>query len=446
MAAAPGEAGSGQTARAYAAAVLYTLAALAFRLALDPYLAGVQYITFFAAVIAIAYLYGIGPGLVAAILGALASWYFLVPERYSFRIDDPAQGNTLILFFVVACATVVLLGRARGVTRELLATERALGRSEQRYRDMFEQVNDIVFTADLDQNITDCNQAAARAVGAPREALIGRNIAEFVSPEGYEETSRRLREKLERGGNTQYDIEVRSRTGRQLHWEINSGLAADADGRVIGLFAIGRDVTERRAAEQRQQLLVNELNHRVKNTLAIVQALAQQSFKGAGLPPAMREAFEGRLSALSAAHNLLTDQHWQAASIRQIVRDGASFPGAGEDRVTMEGPDLLLPPQTAVGLALAVHELTTNAVKYGALSVAEGRVAITWRTEGERLNLVWEEQGGPPVEPPRRSGFGTRLIERALAAELGGRAVLSFRPEGVRCEVDAPLPHLPEAG
>jgi PAS domain S-box-containing protein len=209
---------------------------------------------------------------------------------------------------------------------------------------------------------------------------------------------------------------------------------------------VGR-VFERKRTEEHQRLLINELNHRVKNTLAVVQGVAAQTFRGDAAKASAREAFDLRLAALAAAHDVLTEENWQAASLHQVIERTGLGCGADKQRVTVEGPDLRLRPRMAVSLAMALHELCTNAVKYGALSNESGTVAISWRVEGSegdrRLILDWREQGGPPVSPPARRGFGSRMIERALASELGGSAVLHFLPSGLLCTIDAPLP-LPE--
>jgi two-component sensor histidine kinase len=205
------------------------------------------------------------------------------------------------------------------------------------------------------------------------------------------------------------------------------------------------DITARKAAEERQRLLLNELNHRVKNTLAIVQGLAQQSFRRQGDPQRARAAFEARLTALAAAHNLLTRNSWEPAFIAEVVEASLTAAlGSDVERVDFAGPELKVPPQTAVSIALALHELSTNAIKYGALSEPGGTVRIRWETrfEGEqaRFSLVWTERGGPPVRPPEARGFGSRMIEHGLAADLGGQAQLNFEPEGVVYTIDAPLP------
>jgi PAS domain S-box-containing protein len=211
---------------------------------------------------------------------------------------------------------------------------------------------------------------------------------------------------------------------------------------------VGR-VIERKRTETHQRLLVNELNHRVKNTLAIVQSIAVQTLKGEDVPPSVRRSFESRLAALAAAHDLLTTENWVTASLRQVILKAGLGCGAGTGRLSADGPDVRLQPKTAVSVAMAIHELCTNAVKYGALSSEAGTAEVRWTIaggeEGRRLTLVWREQGGPPVVPPAQRGFGTRLIERGLAADLGGTARIDFRPEGVVCTVEAPLPEPEEA-
>ena len=213
-------------------------------------------------------------------------------------------------------------------------------------------------------------------------------------------------------------------------------------GEVQGIFIQGYDATEEVHAEDHQRLLINELNHRVKNTLAIVQGLAQQSFRTVECQPSM-DTFSARLAALASAHNLLTERHWESADIGTIVRRAlAATVGTDEDRVNCAGPKLAIDPQAAVALAMVVHELSTNAIKYGALSQEAGKVEIEWSAaivdEGTDVTFLWRESGGPPVEQPQSKGFGSRLIKRGFGV-TNGSAKLEYLPEGFECRIEAVL-------
>jgi PAS domain S-box-containing protein len=216
----------------------------------------------------------------------------------------------------------------------------------------------------------------------------------------------------------------------------------DESGAVTGVLVQGYDVTEEVEAGERQTLLINELNHRVKNTLAIVQGLAMQSFRQVANSEQARSVFDARLTALAGAHNLLTEQNWSSASLIETIRTSiAATAGASADRVAVSGPDMVLDPQAAVSLAMIIHELTTNAIKYGALSNADGKVSIDWDVTPEAdLRMVWAEQGGPPVSPPSSKGFGTRLIERGIASDRQSGVAIHFLPEGIRCEIGMKAP------
>ncbi|MBY0299946.1 MAG: PAS domain S-box protein [Methylobacterium sp.] len=217
----------------------------------------------------------------------------------------------------------------------------------------------------------------------------------------------------------------------------------DTIGRPRRVIGIHQDVTERRRAEDHLRLLIHELNHRVKNTLATVQSIAMQSLRRLRGQEAesARGAFVERLIALARAHDVLTRESWEGADLAEVVA-GAIAPlegPRGRRRFSATGPALRLPPRMALSIAMALHELGTNAVKYGALSVPDGQVAIAWSLEGCALTLRWRESGGPPVSPPTRTGFGSRLIGQSLARDLDGTVTLDYAPEGVVCTIRAPL-------
>lgn len=208
-------------------------------------------------------------------------------------------------------------------------------------------------------------------------------------------------------------------------------------------MGVSWDISTERAADKRQLLLLHELSHRVKNTLAIIQGISRQSFKSGDDLDEARAKFEGRIQALAAAHTLLTQAGWRSISVSELVNLTLEpFLGASSSRLTLVGPETRVQSSQAVTLSLALHELATNAVKYGALSAPEGRVEIRWdlrdTPEGARLEMRWREMGGPAVRPPRSRGFGSRLLERALAAELGGAVQLRFEPAGLVCTINAP--------
>ncbi|HYF23432.1 MAG TPA: PAS domain-containing protein [Caulobacteraceae bacterium] len=241
-----------------------------------------------------------------------------------------------------------------------------------------------------------------------------------------------------------FDVEVRFRLkDGTVRWSrLVSAPRRSEDGGTVW-DGVQIDITERRREQARRKLLTDELNHRVKNTLAIVQSIAAQSFAGDAATPEARARFEGRLMALASAHALLTRENWEGAAFRALT-DEALAPLAPPGRLSLSGPDFRLDPRTAVTLAMALHELGTNAAKYGAWSSGSGDVRLVWTLvpEGEtaRLELVWRERGGPPVTAPERRGFGTRMVERGLAAEFGAGATLLFEPDGVVCALSANLP------
>lgn len=232
---------------------------------------------------------------------------------------------------------------------------------------------------------------------------------------------------------------AKSSLGNELHQELVA-LRNEHDDRE----ALRKALAELEVGQRHQQLLINELNHRVKNTLAIVQSLAYQTLRGANVEPSVREAFTGRLVALAEAHDLLNAENWENARLQDVLLQAlkAQAPELVM-RVRFDGPSVRLSPKQALSIAMATHELTTNAIKYGALSIEQGRVQVCWSVAdiaGEPwLELSWAEVQGPEIHATRPPGFGTRLIQRGLAAELGGEATLTFQTDGVRCVIRAPL-------
>jgi len=247
---------------------------------------------------------------------------------------------------------------------------------------------------------------------------------------------------IERGED--YDIEYRvTRSDGRETWILVRGRAAyDPSGAPLTMSGISMDITGRKHAEEHLRLMVDELNHRVKNTLATVQSVSRQTLRNGDVGAAVRDTLDSRLLALSRAHDVLTDEQWSGADLQPIVRQ-ACEPFGGIARFDLSGPSVRLTPRIAIALALAFHELCTNATKYGALSTPKGHVSVGWRfrTEGAvpELEIVWREHDGPPVTPPTRRGFGSRLIQRSLVSELNGRAQIDYLPDGVVCALGVGL-------
>jgi PAS domain S-box-containing protein len=208
-----------------------------------------------------------------------------------------------------------------------------------------------------------------------------------------------------------------------------------------GLGIVFRDITDRKKAEEQRDLLVRELYHRVNNTLATVQAIASQTF---GQKDAA-DLFSGRLQALSNAHSILAQENWDGASLLTVIRLSlAPYRSTNEERFSIDGTDLRFDAKSVLAVSMAVHELCTNAAKYGALSQPGGRVRIRWSVAGDRFRFSWEETGGPPVTPPTRRGFGSTMIERVLKAQLEADVRSDFRVSGLICTIDAPLARVRE--
>jgi PAS domain S-box-containing protein len=282
----------------------------------------------------------------------------------------------------------------------------------------------------------------------PGDSFSYADLRDAVHPDDRERQDEELR--LSIAECRDYNIDVRVIwPDAQIRWiNLRGRPVFDGAGDAVRIAGISIDVTHRTRASLHQRLLIDELNHRVKNTLATIQSIAMQTFRtdeqGGGAPASQRALFESRLLALSNVHDVLTRENWEGARLRDVVLEAVAAHGGGDQNAfTVQGPDWRLSPKMALSLSMALHELCTNAAKYGALTVPGGHVTIRWTIEqggaAPCLKLAWSEHGGPPVTPPLRKGFGTRLIERQLARELRGSVELTYATEGVMCTIEAPL-------
>ena len=293
--------------------------------------------------------------------------------------------------------------------------------------------DDAIISKDLDGIITSWNAGARRLFGYEAEEAIGQSVLILI-PEDRIDEEPEILARIGRGEHIKhFDTIRRRKDGTLVDVSLSVSPIKDEAGRIVGASKIARDITERRERERQQSLLLSEMNHRIRNTLATVQALATQTMRGA--PPEERAAFGARLQTLARAHDLLTLERWNRTTVRDVIqRVLQPFEEQHRDRLTISGvEEAALEAGKAMMLAMALHELATNAIKYGALSAPLGRIAITWDRvvdrPGDRIRVHWRESGGPSVTSTQRQGFGTRLI-----ALSGGS--IAFEPEGIACTLE----------
>lgn len=339
---------------------------------------------------------------------------------------------------VVGASTIV-----RDITERRRA-EWELRQSERRLAAIIEQTTVGLAQMNMEGVIESVNPRYCEILALPPEKLIGQPLADLIHEQDL--AAYQLEYEGLLGSGEPFQLEHRLlRSDNKLMW-VNSELSLiqDEAGRPLRAVAITLDVTQRKLAAQESELLLGELNHRVKNTLGTVQAIAHQSLRNATDMEQFRQAFTARLTALSNTHNLLARDRWRGVSLVEIAQEElAPYRAAGAESATITGPDQQLSAKTGLALRLALHELATNATKYGALSQPRGRVLLSWniveRDNSRWLHLTWQETDGPPVVPPQRRGFGSRLISEGLSFELGAKISLEFPPTGVQCTIEVPL-------
>ncbi|SFM63883.1 PAS domain S-box protein [Methylobacterium pseudosasicola] len=350
--------------------------------------------------------------------------------------------------------TLRFIGTTRDVTQSRRA-DQALREAEERYRLAARATNDAIWDWNLATNHVLWNEALGEAHGHVPDAVepTGDWWIAHIHPDDRARVDRSIHAVID-GVGTAWADEYRFRRADGSYADIldRGYVIRNGTGQAVRMIGAMLDITRRKQAEEHQRLLTGELQHRVKNTLALVQAIASQTFRNASDLGAAREAFAERLISLGRAHDILTQASWTQAPIAEVVEGAlAVHRGSGASRIRSSGPDVALAAKPALALALALHELATNAAKYGALSNASGTVDLRWHVVHEagepRFRLSWSEQGGPPIlAQPSRRGFGSRLIERSFAAEVGGEVRLTYAPTGLVCRLEAPLASMQEAG
>ena len=322
----------------------------------------------------------------------------------------------------------------RDVTK-VKQVEQALRGSEQRLRSLasiVESSDDAIISKNLDGIITSWNKGAELVFGFTAEEAVGQPIT-IVIPKDRRDEERMILTRIRRGERIEHYETIRQRKqGGLITISLTVSPVKDAEGKIVGASKIARDISEPKRNQEQIVTLAREAEHRSKNILAAVLALTKLS--QSDTPEGLKQAIEGRIRALANVHSLFVESRWIGAELSAVARQELA-PYAEEARVRIDGPQVLLEPGTAQSIAVVLHELATNAAKYGALSTAKGRVALKWSHEADgRLILHWMETGGPPVTEPTRQGFGGRVIDRMIG-DLKGKAHFDWHPDGLVCEI-----------
>jgi two-component system CheB/CheR fusion protein len=309
----------------------------------------------------------------------------------------------------------------------------------QRLAAIVEYSDDAIISTSLDSAVTSWNSGAERLYGYMADEMIGRSIKTLI-PQEHQDEEDTILERVRRGERIEHYETVRQRKdGSLTHVSLSVSPIKDTYGRIVGASKIARDITQKKQQEAQIAILAREAEHRAKNVLATVQATVHLS--QAATAEEMKQAISGRVQALASVHSLFVASRWAGADLQSLVAQELSpYSEKDGERIRIHGPEIVLSPQIAQTMAVALHELATNAAKYGALSLPNGRVEVDWtRLADGRLTLRWTEAGGPPVVAPARQGFGTRVLEQIFRTQLQGEMHFDWRSDGLHCRIAVAL-------
>jgi PAS domain S-box-containing protein len=360
-------------------------------------------------------------------------WVVLHDKNRRFDAED-LRVMTNLGTFAAAAYQAVVSGQNMSRARQSLH-QSAL--EQGRFAAIIESSADAIVGKNLDGIIESWNPGAERIFGYAAEEVIGKPVTILIPP-GHENEEPGILERIRRGERVNpYDTERRRKDGSLVEISLTVSPIKNPDGRIIGASKIARDITERKRAERQISLIAREAEHRTKNLLAIAHATV--NLTNADTVAGLKQAIEGRLKALAHAHSMLAQSRWAGADFKVLVEETlAPLCQNFATQLRIDGPKLELAPDAAQSMALAVHELTTNAIKYGALSVPGGEVQVGWSLAADgRFVFRWAESGGPAVKAPARRGFGTRVIDQMIRGQLHGEVRFDWRKDGLVCEITA---------
>jgi PAS domain S-box-containing protein len=340
-------------------------------------------------------------------------------------------------------STAVDSSRVRTLEGEQRWASEQLASTVQRYETALRGSNVTVFTQDRELRYTSISNPM---FGLTIEQIVGSTDDEILDRDSRDAVTGLKREALASGSPRDGEIAIKQ-GGVTRSYDLHIEPLRDVMGTIVGLTCAAVDITERKEGEAHLRLLLRELTHRSKNLLAVIQAMARQTAKHFNSVDGFLDQFSARLQALAISHDILVQESWYGASLSELVHSHLGHyldrPGS---QISVAGPGVVLKPEAAQSLGLALHELATNAAKYGALLNGAGRISISWRrlppNEGHGVEIVWDEAGGPKVVAPERRGFGRMVVERNLARSIDGEVELAFPPEGVHCRIVIPVTQL----
>jgi PAS domain S-box-containing protein len=431
------------TVGAYVLAVVSVAVATALRVALDPYLVGAQFITFFPAIVVTTLISGFGAGFLCAVLSTAAADFFVLEPRwaFSFSVEDPANVADLLLFGPLASYCVIIIGRMR-IAIEREQAERALRASKDNLQVALNAAQLGAWQYDLRHRVFSGDERAMEIFEFAENQAPLEEVMTRVNPDDVEKVLAAIEQSLDPVNPKRSLTEFRLRRAHgEIRWVETLGLAHfDGTGRerrAVSFRGTVQDITQRKERQEREHLLMREINHRAKNMLSVVDAIAHQT--AAKTPQNFVDRFSQRIQALSANQDLLIRNAWHGVEAEDLVRAQlAPFADHIGARIGVRGPQLRLNAASAQAIGLALHELTTNAGKYGALSKDTGRLDVGWRTDGETFTMSWTERDGPQVCPPQRCGFGTVVMKEMAGRSVGGKVDLDYAPSGVTWRLTCP--------
>jgi PAS domain S-box-containing protein len=420
-------------------AALCVAIAVALRFVIALFWPDIQtFVTYYPAILIATLVYGLPAGISATLLGAAAGWWLFARPVHSFYV----------LFYLLSSAVIVwAAGRHRMLVQQLrteVSLREIAQESNARLATLVAQSPDAIISCAPDATINTWNSGAEKLFGYTAAEAAGRPMVTLVPDDKRQEVEKIIFPPLRSGATATFETILITKAGERVPVSIAAGPIRDMNGHIIGACATIRDIRERAQHQQQMQIVMQEMSHRARNLLTNVLAMVHKISHQADDFKQFKTQFAERLQALARSHDVLVERNWSSVPMEELARVQLSpFQEVDGVRLTTSGPDVVVKAKAAEQIGLCLHELATNAAKYGALSAPTGAVTIEWRvdTNGDReqcFRLTWREQGGPAVTKPTRSGFGNLVTHRLVPEMLHGKASLEFAPEGITWKLVCP--------